>query len=257
MVTKQLTTAGKIAAPTTLIAAALVAIFGPKINGVSTQEIAGYVATALGGITLLMHAPTVAKGAVKVSKKIPKPKAKPKPPAALPKFTVMYDSTNLRRLPRISSSSSDVVAAYDDGLFNNIAQARQLYPNHRHLTIGVKRGDPADVLDDEPGNVIATSDPVERAKATADWIQERFRAGAPFVGAYADGSDWGFLHTELQDRGLDTRPLIQGGNLFKFLADPTGHPHIPDGYDACQYLWEANFDESLVYTASLRRLPRA
>lgn len=242
----------KVAAGTALVAAVLVTIFGPKIGHTSTSTIAGYVVAALAAVNGAIHIPT-AKKAAKKAAKVVKPKPK-RAPAPAPKFTTMFDATNLRGVPRIASTSQDVIAAYDDGEFNNISQARALYPGHRHLTIGVRETDPADMLDSEPGNTGST--PQERAQAVVRWIKRRQAARARFIGVYADGSDWTFIADEMRREKISVTPLSEGGPCFKLIADPTGHPHIPEGFDGCQYLWEKQFDESIVYTVALRNLPR-
>ena len=243
-------TAGKVVVPTATVAAILLAIFGPKINGVSTETIAGYVAVGLGVLAGVMHAPTVKKAAAK-AKQLAKRKPRKSPPE--PRFVSVFDATDMRHLARIAGDHQDVVAGYDDGLYNNVADGRRLYPGHRLLTICVRAGDPADVIDNEPGN-LTTGSAEDRARLTVDWVEWRIREGAKVVGVYADGSDWVLIDAELEHRGLSLKPRYQGGPIIRWKADPTREPHVPDGFDGCQWGWFGSFDESLFYAASLRAL---
>lgn len=157
-----------------------------------------------------------------------------------PKMLVaVYDSTTIGAIGRLASSSQDAVAAYDDGLFKNVNQARALYPDHFVESICVKFGDRADWADTEPGNMTS-------AEAVTSFENGLVR------GIYADKERW---NTELIHmlRGKQKQPL-------RWVADWTGHPHLvtlDDGVecDACQWTNHApgkhNVDESLFKVSAL------
>lgn len=134
-------------------------------------------------------------------------------------FVTVYDSTTVETIGRLSSSSEEAVAAYDDGLFDNLAEAKRLYPNHHVLSICVRFGDRADYADTEKGNMS-----VDQAVRSFQLKLVR--------GIYADRSTW--------DNQIV--PILRRTGLkpFRWVADWTGHPHLPllaDGVraDACQW----------------------
>lgn len=157
------------------------------------------------------------------------PKPQPKP-----EFVRMYDGVTIGALGRVLSSSSDLVAAYDDGRYDNVAAAKKDYPTHKVVTIAIHPTDPGDFLDVEPGCCWPPSE-------AAGWLQERRKAGAKFIGLYGDRSTWEAL---VAVPGIDLRGVV------KWIADQNGMPHIPAGYDGCQYDGSA-MDAKLQYDVSL------
>lgn len=166
----------------------------------------------------------------------------PKPVRA-PEFVRVYDGVTIGALGRVMSSSSDLVAAYDDGHYDNLAAARKDYPGHIVLTIAISPFDPAEFLDVEPGCCW----PPANAKG---WLERRRQAGAKLIGLYGDADTWAQL---VAVPGIDLRGVI------KWLADQNGIAHIPAGYDGCQYDGSAldsrlQYDVSLFKASALRAL---
>lgn len=203
-------------------------------------EIAGIAAGAIG-----RHlAPQAGRATVRVKRKITSSSKatttvttvttmQPKPVKA-PEFVRVYDGVTISALGRVMSTSSDLVAAYDDGRYDNLAAARKDYPAHKILTIAIRPTDPGDFLDVEPGCCW----PPANAKP---WLERRRKAGATLIGLYGDADTW----TQLEEvPGIDLRGVI------KWIADQNGVPHIPAGYDGCQYDGSA-LDSKLQYDVSL------
>lgn len=167
-------------------------------------------------------------------------KAKPQPE---PEFVRVYDGVTIGALGRVMSSSSDLVAAYDDGRYDNVAAARKDYPTHHIFTIAIHPSDPGDFLDVEPGCCWPPSE-------AAGWLERRRHAGARLIGLYGDADTWEAL---VAVPGIDLRGVV------RWLADQNGVPHIPPGYDGCQYDGSAldsrlQYDVSLFKTSALRNL---
>lgn len=150
-------------------------------------------------------------------------------------LTAVYDSTTVQGIGRLSSTSPEAVAAYDDGAFNNLAEAQKLYPNHEVLSIAVFKGHRALYGDSETGDMSSE----ESLQDCADGF---------IRGIYANLDRW----------NRELIPLLHGKfshiHPLKWVADWTGVPHLPrlvDGSlaDACQYsnhaLHKVNTDVSL------------
>lgn len=180
-------------------------------------------------------APATATTVRKVTRRRPKTHRilKPKP---APQYVRVYDGVTITALGRVMSTSTDLVAAYDDGWYDNVAAARKDYPHHKVLTIAIHPTDPGDFLDVEPGCCW----PPAKAKG---WLEARRAAGARFIGIYADADNWRQL---VEVPGIDLRGVV------KWIADQNGVPHIPPGYDGCQYDGSA-VDPKLKYDVSLFR----
>lgn len=164
-------------------------------------------------------------------------------PHPVPEFVRMYDGVTIGALGRVLSTSSDLVAAYDDGRYDNVDAARKDYPTHKVVTIAIHPTDPGDFLDVEPGCCWPPAD-------AAGWLQERRKAGAKFIGLYGDAATWRAL---VEVPGIDLRGVV------RWLADQNGIAHIPAGYDGCQYDGSAmdsklQYDVSLFKTSALRNL---
>lgn len=155
-------------------------------------------------------------------------------PHPVPEFVRIYDGVTIGALGRVLSSSSDMVAAYDDGRYDNLDAARKDYPGHKILTIAIHPTDPGDFLDVEPGCCWPPSE-------AAGWLESRRRAGAKLIGLYGDAATWRAL---VEVPGIDLRGVV------RWLADQNGVPHIPPGYDGCQYDGSA-VDSKLQYDVSL------
>ena len=212
-------------------------------------EIAGIAAGAIG-----RHlAPQAGRATVSVKRKITNTKTaqtvvttvttvQPKPQPQ-PEFVRMYDGVTIGALGRVLSTSSDLVAAYDDGRYDNVDAAKKDYPTHKVVTIAIFPTDDGDFLDVEPG---CTWPPSE----AAGWLQRRRKAGARFIGLYGDRDTWNALEAV---PGIDLRGVV------KWIADQNGVPHIPAGFAGCQYDGSAldsrlQYDVSLFKTSALRNL---
>lgn len=144
----------------------------------------------------------------------------PKPAQVL---TAVYDSTTMKTLGRLSSTSREAVAAYDDGLYNNVAEARRDYPNHEIITIAVFGSDRAEWADTEPGNM----NPSEAL--------QNYKAGFITKGIYASLHTWESQLIPMLHHGE-----FAGLKPLRWAADWTGTPHLPRFSDgvlaaACQY----------------------
>jgi hypothetical protein len=75
-----------------------------------------------------------------------------------------------------------------------------------------------------------------------DWaIQRLARVGGLPPILYADLSEMQEVISEMEAR------KIPRDRVRLLVADPTGMPHIPEGYDGCQYLWNGQrYDMSLL-----------
>ena len=155
-------------------------------------------------------------------------------PHPLPEFVRMYDGVTIGALGRVLSTSSDLVAAYDDGRYDNVDAAHKDYPTHKIVTIAIHPTDPGDFLDVEPGCCWPPSE-------ATGWLQQRRKAGAKLIGLYGDRDTWNALEAV---PGIDLRGVI------KWIADQNGIPHIPPGFDGCQYDGSA-VDSKLQYDVSL------
>lgn len=147
----------------------------------------------------------------------------------------MYDSTELAAYP-VNIGSDEAFATYVNGNreYQHFNELRARNPHAKWLTISVFPVKAGMCLDIEPGNA--------RPDQAPGWVREKHAEGMARPWCYADRSEMGEVIEAL------TRDSIKRSEYLLWLADPTGHPHIPDGFDACQYLWQKvpNLDTSLV-----------
>jgi len=153
-------------------------------------------------------------------------------------FVHMYDATSSKNLTRFASDNWNILVAYDDGLFNDVAAVKKEFPGHLVTTVAVHLGDRADWIDCEAGNAT-------QAEAIAAWQEELVK------GIYADKSDWDLMLGEVQAREKTLKR-----KCLKWIADPNPNnvPHIPSWADACQYGFDSIYDVSLIRTSILREL---
>lgn len=177
-------------------------------------------------------------------KPIPLPRRKPKPKPPTGTIT-MFDTVTPSAIGRLASTSSDAVAGYIDGRFRDLPQLAIEYPGHRHFSIAVFWTDDGDFLDVETGDATPAQVPA--------WVKRQFDRGSHFVGLYANGSTWPAIFQALLAAGISPHRVV------KWLAQPTGKPHIPPGFDGCQYSFTGpqgqNVDESIFWAASLAGFP--
>ena len=215
----------KLGAPVALIAAVLVATFGPTVHGVDVHTIAIYLALVFGGVTAVVHTPTVKK----LVKKIPTPRRRSVG------LLTCWDAVTIENVPR----SIGVFLAYVDGFYANFAAARARFTKARILTIATSADYPGlvDFYDVESGDLT----PAQTPRA----VRHQFELGNKRPGLYANRYTWPLIIAALRADGINP------ATVKKIIADPTGHPHIPPGFDACQYLFAGRYDKTLFHAAAL------
>jgi hypothetical protein len=217
-------TATKIAAPTAAVAAVLVAIFGPKIGTVSTSSIATYLALFLGGIAGAVHAPAVKKTVVKTL-----PKRKPRP-IKHPGPVAMYDAVDVSQIP----ANAEAVAGYVGGSWPTFAELASRFRHAHRFSIAVNAGEDAACLDIENGDATPDQAPA--------WAKRQLARGQHRPCLYASASQMPAVWAAIARAGIHRQ------EVRLWVADWTYQPHIPAGYDACQWTDKAlgrNLDESL------------
>ena len=217
----------KLVPPVAVIAAVLVAVFGPTVRGVDVHTIAIYLALVFGGVTAVVHTPTVKK----LVKTIPAPR-RPRSTGLL----TCWDAVTIENVPR----SIGLFLAYVDGFFANFTPARARFTSARILTIATSANYPdvVDFYDVESGDLTPAQTPRV--------VRHQLELGNKRPGLYANRFTWPLIIAALRADGIN--PTI----VKKIIADPTGHPHIPPGFDACQYLFAGRFDKTLFHAAALQ-----
>lgn len=159
-------------------------------------------------------------------------------PVPPPTFLHIYDATNPKSLTRFAADSHNILVAYNDGLFNDLTEARALFPNNHIFDVCVKYGDKANFADTEPGNMT-------QSQAIASWLRELVN------GIYADISDW-----EIMLPVITEHEKTLNRKCVKWIADPNPNnvPHIPAWADICQYGFDGTFDISLARYESIAHL---
>jgi hypothetical protein len=190
-------------------------------------EIAALAAGAIGR-DLAPVSSVTKKAAVKTTAKVKKAAAvvKPKPkPAA--RFT-MYDSADAAGIPANATN----IAAYINGRYVTLAAVKERFPKAKILTIDVTGAGDAECLDVENGDATPADAP--------GWYKRQKARGVKHPKFYANGSTMPEVWAALEAAG------VKRDDVKLWLADPTGKPHLPAAYDACQYLWDGDsYDESL------------
>lgn len=155
-----------------------------------------------------------------------------------PEFVHLYDSTNPQSLIPFASDTHNVLIAYKDGLFNDLNQARKMFPHDIILTVVVRFGDTGNFGDCEAGDL-------SEGEAIAMWESKLTD------GIYADLSTWTAMLTVVQN--LEKK---RDRKCIKWVADPNPNnvPHIPAWADICQYGFDGTFDVSLARYASIAHL---
>jgi hypothetical protein len=139
------------------------------------------------------------------------------PPAAPTGFFTMYDAVTVANIP----ADAHAIAGYTDGLYRNVQEIRRRFGGRMVFTISVSSTGFGDCLDVENGDATPAQ--------AAVWVRERLRAGQWRPCIYASRSNMPAVWAELQHAG------VQRDQVRLWVADWTGEPHIPAGYDACQY----------------------
>lgn len=142
----------------------------------------------------------------------------------------MYDSTDPSVIPRDPAA----VAGYINGRWPTYDAIVRRFPHARHLSITIDSHVPADVLDIEKGDAL----PEEAGR----WVKLAAAHGIWRPCPYAPLSMMPAVIENLNRQGLGA------GHRRLWVADWTGHAHLPQGFDACQFTDRAlgrNLDESL------------
>lgn len=147
---------------------------------------------------------------------------------------VMFDTVTVKEVPSFANTAHDAVAGYVDGRFDNIAAMTAAFPKAHHLSIAVRSTDVADCLDIETGD--------STPSRAAFWVELARAHGIWRPCLYANRSTMPAVIANLRAHGI-ARPQVR-----LWVADWTFAPHIPAGFDACQWTDKAlgrNLDESL------------
>lgn len=145
--------------------------------------------------------------------------------------TVMYDSVDVATIPR----NAQAVAGYVDGKYRTFSEVLKHFFPHAHCISISVFGNYAQCLDIEPGNVAPS--------AAGPWARDMLERGVWKPILYASLSEMEAVLASLHAH------RIRRDQVRLWVAHYTYHPHIPAGYDACQWTDRAdgrNLDQSLV-----------
>lgn len=143
-------------------------------------------------------------------------KTKPKPAPAPAASFLMFDSVTVSEI----FATAVAVAGYVGGSFPTFPELLKRFPKAKHLSIAVNSSEDAETLDVENGDAIVTDIPA--------WVKRQLARGVKRPCIYASLSKWGEINAILSQYGLSSR-------VRRWVADYTGTPHIPEGFDACQF----------------------
>ncbi len=141
--------------------------------------------------------------------------------AAHPGEWTMYDAVDVREIP----PNAQAVAGYIDGRWANFEELTLRYPHAHRLSIAVDPLDDADCLDVESGDATVGQ--------AVPWLLRQLNQDAHRPCVYGSRSTMSQIVPRLRAAG------IRRSEIRLWVADPTGHPHIPAGFDACQWWWGA------------------
>jgi hypothetical protein len=146
----------------------------------------------------------------------------------------ILDSVNPSAFGRLATTSTDALAGYDDGRFNDIGQIERNYPGHRHQAIAVFASDNGDWLDIETSDATPSQAP--------GWVRRQHARGLARPGLYANLSTMAAVERALAAAG------VARNSVRLIVAHYDGIAQVPAGYDAKQYTdhWEGrNVDASV------------
>lgn len=147
---------------------------------------------------------------------------------------VMYDSVDVGQIP----VDAQAAAGYVGGHWPTYAELCRRLPHAHVLSIAVTAEEDADCLDVETGDATPQQAPA--------WVRRQLHRGVWRPALYANLSTMPAVVHELAQAGLNR------DQVRLWVAHYTGEPHIPTGYDACQWTDRAlgrNLDESLLADA--------
>lgn len=131
-------------------------------------------------------------------------------------YITMYDSIEVEQIP----SKPQAVAGYKGGRWPTFELLLVKFPRAKHLSIAVNATENADCLDVEIGDATPQDVP--------EWVKRQIQRGIRRPCVYANLSTMPAVITQLQLHGLRNRVRL-------WVAHYTHLPHIPSGYDACQW----------------------
>lgn len=144
----------------------------------------------------------------------------------------MYDAVTLANVQAVTSSPQ-LVACYDDGTYQNVAEARQRFPHSIIVPIAVRSSDTGShvrVLDCETGDASPSECP--------GWVQA-MRAQGVDPTIYCNTSTWPSVKAAFSNAGV--------AQPHYWVAQYDGDPTIPSGAVAKQYLGDYHgYDKSSV-----------
>jgi hypothetical protein len=147
-----------------------------------------------------------------------------------PRAVTMFDSVDVGTIPR----DAEAVAGYVGGMWPTFPRLVSQFPHAHRLSIAVNAGEDAECLDIETGDATPAQGPA--------WVRRQKRRGIHRPVVYANLSTMPAVKAELLRAGI----LLKEVRLW--VAHYTGVPHIPAGFDACQWTDRAfnrNLDQSL------------
>ena len=144
----------------------------------------------------------------------------------------MYDAVTLANVDA-ANHNPQLVACYDDGTYQNVAEAEQRFPHSIIVPIAVRAshtGSHVRVLDVETGDASPDEAP--------GWVQTMRSLGVdPTI--YCNTSTWPSVISAFQNAGVK--------QPHYWVAEYDGDPTIPSGAVAKQYLGDYNgYDKSSV-----------
>lgn len=156
-----------------------------------------------------------------------------------PTPAAMFDSIEVSNIPR----DAVAVAGYVNGRWPTYRELVTRWPHARHVSIDVNGSEAsANCLDVEAGDASPESAP-------GWYFRHKLRDPHSVPIFYANLSTWPALAEALTKAGIH-RPSYKA-----WVAHYTGRPHIPMGFDACQWTDKAqglNLDQSLCFSGFWR-----
>lgn len=137
-------------------------------------------------------------------------------PAPVASTFVMFDSVTVSEI----FATAIAVAGYVGGNFPTYKDLLLKFPKAKHLSIAVNSSEDAETLDVENGDATVADIPA--------WVKRQLARGVKRPCIYASLSKWGEINAILAQFSLNSR-------VRRWVADYTGTPHIPEGFDACQF----------------------
>jgi hypothetical protein len=134
-----------------------------------------------------------------------------------PKTLTMYDSVDVSTVP----ANPQAVAGYVDGKYQTFNGLVKAFPHAHHLSIAVFASGDGDCLDVETGDASPSEAPA--------WVRRQKARGVKRPCLYANLSTMPAVKEAL----LNGR--IGRHEVRLWVAHWTKQPHIPPGFDACQY----------------------